>query len=97
MRGGAVDEGGAANSRCQEEKAAGNAAGEEVQEMPVTMICPNLKCGRTLVAADSLRGKVVACPYCDHSFVVPKPSAVPQAQADSAAGREVTPADGKRK
>jgi hypothetical protein len=40
--------------------------------MPVTMICPNLKCGRTVVAAESARGKVVRCAHCQILFLVPR-------------------------
>ena len=40
--------------------------------MAVTMICPNLKCGRTVVAAESARGKVVRCAHCQILFLVPK-------------------------
>ncbi len=36
------------------------------------MICPNLKCGRTLVAAESSRGKVVRCAHCQTLFLVPR-------------------------
>ena len=36
------------------------------------MICPNLKCGRTIVTADSARGKVVRCVHCQTLFLVPK-------------------------
>lgn len=43
--------------------------------MPVTMICPNLKCGRTVVAPDKARGKVVRCVHCQHLFMVPAPKA----------------------
>lgn len=39
--------------------------------MPVTMICPNLKCGRTIITPDSSRGKVMRCAHCDQPFVVP--------------------------
>ncbi len=39
--------------------------------MPVTMICPNLKCGRTVVAPDNARGKVVRCAHCQQLFMVP--------------------------
>jgi len=35
------------------------------------MICPNLKCGHTVVAPDSARGKVVRCAYCQQLFLVP--------------------------
>ena len=39
--------------------------------MPVTMICPNLSCRRTVVAPESARGKLVRCAYCDQLFRVP--------------------------
>jgi hypothetical protein len=35
------------------------------------MICPNLKCGRTVVAPPKARGKVVRCSYCHTLFMVP--------------------------
>lgn len=35
------------------------------------MICPNLKCGRTVVAPDTSRGKVVRCAHCQQLFMVP--------------------------
>jgi hypothetical protein len=41
------------------------------EAMNVTMICPNLQCGRTLVAADTARGKVVRCAHCQQLFMVP--------------------------
>ncbi len=37
----------------------------------ITMICPNLTCGRTLTAPASARGKIMKCPYCDAPFKVP--------------------------
>ena len=37
----------------------------------VTMICPNLKCRRTLVAPESTRGKIVRCAHCRQPFMVP--------------------------
>lgn len=40
--------------------------------MAVTMICPNLKCGRTVVAAEAARGKVVRCAHCQILFLVPR-------------------------
>ncbi len=40
--------------------------------MSVTMICPNLKCGRTVVAAEAARGKVVRCGHCHTLFLVPR-------------------------
>jgi len=39
------------------------------------MICPNLKCGRTVVAPDTARGKVVRCAHCHQLFLVPTPQA----------------------
>jgi hypothetical protein len=35
------------------------------------MICPNLKCGRTVVSAEAARGKVVRCAHCQTLFLVP--------------------------
>jgi DNA-directed RNA polymerase subunit RPC12/RpoP len=52
--------------------------------MAVTMICPNLKCGRTVVAAESARGKVVRCAHCQILFLVPR---------DAASAREVKAAE----
>jgi DNA-directed RNA polymerase subunit RPC12/RpoP len=42
------------------------------------MICPNLKCGRTVAAPDMARGKVVRCAHCHQLFLVPVPSAAPR-------------------
>lgn len=39
--------------------------------MPVTMICPNLACRRTVTAPESARGKVVRCGMCQQPFLVP--------------------------
>jgi hypothetical protein len=39
--------------------------------MPVTMICPNLVCRKTVVAPDSMRGKLVRCAHCNQLFRVP--------------------------
>lgn len=39
--------------------------------MPVTMICPNLGCRRTVVAPESARGKLVRCAHCNQLFRVP--------------------------
>jgi LSD1 subclass zinc finger protein len=36
------------------------------------MICPNLQCGRTVVAAEGARGKVVRCAHCQTLFLVPR-------------------------
>lgn len=48
--------------------------------MPVTMICPNLKCGRAISAPDAARGKVVRCAHCKQLLMVP---AQPAALADA--------------
>ena len=40
------------------------------------MICPNLKCGRTIVAEDSMRGKILRCAHCQQLFMVPVAEAV---------------------
>lgn len=61
--------------------------------MSVTMICPNLQCGRTVVTDDSARGKVVRCAYCQSLFVVPRDAqptaepAQPEPEARSGAKR----------
>lgn len=48
--------------------------------MSVTMICPNLKCGRTVVAPENARGKIVRCGHCEQVFRVPAgPAAAPPA------------------
>ncbi|MCP5119590.1 MAG: hypothetical protein GY953_53000 [bacterium] len=39
--------------------------------MPVTMICPHLSCGQTIVAPDGARGKVLRCAHCKQTFLVP--------------------------
>ena len=59
--------------------------------MPVTMICPNLKCRRTVVAPDSARGKIVRCAHCQQPFIVPdktvREGVVPPEEAESKNGR----------
>ncbi len=39
--------------------------------MPVTVICPNLNCGKPIMAPDSMRGKVCRCAHCNKPFIVP--------------------------
>ncbi|MCG3125741.1 MAG: hypothetical protein CHACPFDD_00567 [Phycisphaerae bacterium] len=39
--------------------------------MALTLICPNLVCGQTIVAPESSRGKVVRCAHCQKAFMVP--------------------------
>lgn len=47
------------------------AATHEDTAMALTLICPNLTCGRTIIVPDQARGKVVRCAHCDHPFMVP--------------------------
>ena len=61
--------------------------------MSVTMICPNLKCGRTVVAADAARGKVVRCGHCQALFLVPRETRNPV----DAKTPDSEPDDGKRR
>jgi len=44
--------------------------------MPVTLICPNLKCRTILQVPDKARGKKVKCGRCGRNFVVPTTSTV---------------------
>jgi hypothetical protein len=37
----------------------------------ITLICPNLKCRKTLQVPESVRGKIVKCGYCMSTFSVP--------------------------
>jgi LSD1 subclass zinc finger protein len=39
--------------------------------MPVTLICPSLKCRKVLQVPDITRGKSVRCSHCGASFLVP--------------------------
>ncbi len=39
--------------------------------MPVTLICPNLRCRSVLQVPDKVRGKKVRCSYCGTPMVVP--------------------------
>jgi predicted Zn finger-like uncharacterized protein len=42
--------------------------------MPVTIVCPNLKCKAMLQVADSLRGQQVRCKQCGQAILVPAKS-----------------------
>ena len=47
-------------------------------QMPVQIICPNLKCRKILAVPDEFRGKSVKCQYCQTVLRVPgaaKPAA----------------------
>ncbi|HEY1683418.1 MAG TPA: hypothetical protein VGG19_01530 [Tepidisphaeraceae bacterium] len=39
--------------------------------MPVSMICPNLRCRKVLSVPDDVRGKLVKCQHCQQAFRVP--------------------------
>lgn len=45
----------------------------------ITMMCPNLDCGRTVATSTAARGKVVRCPHCNVPFRVPTSGAAPAA------------------
>jgi hypothetical protein len=55
------------------------------------MICPNLKCGRTVVAAESARGKVVRCAHCQTLFLVPAEGRVVIENKPASAEEEAPP------
>ena len=42
--------------------------------MPVTVLCPKLRCRAILQVPDSVRGKRVRCGECGASFLVPEVS-----------------------
>ncbi len=54
------------------------------------MICPNLRCGRTVVAADSARGKVVRCGHCHTLFIVPRDARTVSEQKSAEVPKETT-------
>lgn len=41
-------------------------------DMPVQMICPNLRCRKLLSVPDEVRGKLVKCQHCQTAFRVPE-------------------------
>ena len=49
--------------------------------MPVTLLCPNLKCRSVLQVPDKARGQKVRCGQCGTAFVVPIKTAPPAATA----------------
>lgn len=59
------------------------------QSMPVTLLCPNLKCRRVLQVPDTVRGKQVRCSHCGSHLLVPpgKPAAPAKAGAKAADGK----------
>lgn len=60
------------------------------------MICPNLKCGRTVVAADTMRGKVVRCAHCQMAFLVPQATRGSE-RRDASSSDSAPPGTGKGK
>ena len=55
--------------------------------MPVTLICPNLKCRTILQVPATVRGKKVRCGRCGRTFVVPSS---PTRKGAAAADKEGT-------
>lgn len=49
--------------------------------MPVTMICPNLSCRKTIVAPDGARGRLMRCAHCSQVFMVPIRESAPDIEA----------------
>ncbi|MEM8872952.1 MAG: hypothetical protein AAGD32_01725 [Planctomycetota bacterium] len=45
----------------------------ETTDMPVQLICPNLRCRRVLNVPDAVRGRIVKCQHCSTHLRVPKP------------------------
>ena len=59
--------------------------------MPVTLICPNLKCRTILQVPDKARGRKVKCGRCGRTFLVPNlKNGMPPAQPDAGAQKEET-------
>jgi predicted Zn finger-like uncharacterized protein len=52
-------------------------------QMPVTLLCPNLRCRAVLQVPDQVRGKTVRCGHCGTVFSVPSAKAA-LARADLA-------------
>jgi hypothetical protein len=46
--------------------------------MPVTLLCPNLKCRAVLQVAEKSRGKKVRCGQCGTAFLVPEKPEEPE-------------------
>lgn len=65
--------------------------GCEIDGMPVTVLCPNLRCRAKLCVPDRVRGKRVRCPQCSITFQIPdapapkKPAPGPNTPATSPA------------
>lgn len=56
--------------------------------MPITIICPNLRCRAILQVPDKVRGKKVRCGKCHRNFIVPAaavdPKTKPKTQPEEA-------------
>lgn len=53
----------------------------------VAMLCPNLRCGKTVVAPANMRREIVRCPFCQTAFrVPPPPEPTPEVEPAKAAG-----------
>ena len=61
--------------------------------MPVSVICPHLSCGKTVVAPDSARGKPVRCIHCGDQFIVPP---LVREQIDGSAAPQPSDPGGKK-
>lgn len=55
--------------------------------MPLTIICPNLRCRSVLQVPDNVRGQKVRCGRCGKNFIVP------QAHVAPASPKEAKPAE----
>jgi hypothetical protein len=45
--------------------------------MPITLICPNLRCRSLLQVPEQVRGQKVRCSRCGRNFIVPPPANKP--------------------
>ena len=52
--------------------------------MPVTLMCPSLKCRAVLQVSDKMRGKKVRCGQCGTAFMVPNKKGGAAAPSSSA-------------
>lgn len=50
----------------------------------ITLICPNLSCGKMIVAPATARGKSVRCAHCNTPFRVPAAPAITPVDPDAA-------------
>jgi hypothetical protein len=56
--------------------------------MPVQLLCPNLKCRKILAVPDEVRGKLVKCQYCQTMLRVPAPRHEPPIAAAAAGDKD---------